>query len=239
MDRDKPFETIDCGKGVKVQIFQEVDLSSPRENDNNLGHMCCWHQKYNLGDKHSFSTPRDLYSHLAEELGEDTSDTDTLDQLLAKLDDRYVFLPLYLYDHGGITMSTRAFSDPWDSGQVGIIYMSLKEAENSWLALASRRALSIMPSVKGWESPVYYAHDNTTKTLRERAIDVLSAEVKFYDQYLTGDVWYYRIETPEDKNVDSCGCFYGLDSARAEGKTAADNYAKNHADPQRTTGAGI
>ena len=33
-----------------------------------------------------------------------------------------VILPLYLYDHGEITMSTGRFSCPWDSGQVGWIY---------------------------------------------------------------------------------------------------------------------
>jgi len=38
---------------------------------------------------------------------------------------KYVILPLYLYDHGGITMSTNPFSCPWDDGgQVGWIYAS-------------------------------------------------------------------------------------------------------------------
>jgi len=42
---------------------------------------------------------------------------DILDSL-----DKYIILPLYLYDHSGITMSTGPFSCPWDSGQVGWIY---------------------------------------------------------------------------------------------------------------------
>jgi hypothetical protein len=36
----------------------------------------------------------------------------------------YTILPLYLYDHSGITMNTTGFSCPWDSGQVGVIFMS-------------------------------------------------------------------------------------------------------------------
>lgn len=44
---------------------------------------------------------------------------DILDSL-----DKYVILPLFLYDHSGITMSTSVFSCPWDSGQVGWIYAS-------------------------------------------------------------------------------------------------------------------
>ena len=43
---------------------------------------------------------------------------------LVRATDQYVILPLYLYDHSGITISTRPFSCPWDSGQVGWIYAS-------------------------------------------------------------------------------------------------------------------
>lgn len=38
--------------------------------------------------------------------------------------DQIAMLPLYLYDHSGITMNTSGFSDPWDSCQVGYIYMT-------------------------------------------------------------------------------------------------------------------
>ena len=41
---------------------------------------------------------------------------------LVRATDKYVILPLYLYDHSGITISTGPFSCPWDSGQVGWIY---------------------------------------------------------------------------------------------------------------------
>ena len=35
-----------------------------------------------------------------------------------------VVLPVYMYDHSGITINTTGFSCPWDSGMVGIIYVS-------------------------------------------------------------------------------------------------------------------
>ncbi|MEI8196223.1 MAG: hypothetical protein WCI73_09970, partial [Phycisphaerae bacterium] len=41
----------------------------------------------------------------------------------------YVILPLYLYDHSGITISTGSFGDIWDSGQVGYIYAGPEEAK--------------------------------------------------------------------------------------------------------------
>jgi hypothetical protein len=40
-------------------------------------------------------------------------------------------LPLYLYDHGNITMSTGSFHDTWDSGRVGFIYMTKEKAEGN------------------------------------------------------------------------------------------------------------
>jgi len=44
--------------------------------------------------------------------------------LLYFVKDYYVILPVYIYDHSGITLNTVGFSDPWDSGQVGWIYAS-------------------------------------------------------------------------------------------------------------------
>lgn len=46
--------------------------------------------------------------------------------------EKYVeILPLYLYDHSGITMSTTSFNDRWDSGQVGYIYASREDFINN------------------------------------------------------------------------------------------------------------
>ncbi len=80
--------------GIVGKIEREEDPMDPREWDN-LGTMVCRHRNYNLGD--TIETP-DNYKDL-------------------------IVLPLYLYDHSGITMSTKPFSCPLDSGQVGIIYV--------------------------------------------------------------------------------------------------------------------
>lgn len=116
-----------------------------------------------------------------------------IDKLIqSAIDKNYVVLPLYLYDHAGITMSTSPFSCPWDSGQVGIIYISKKKAleEYSWKRL--------------------------TKSNRTKLISYLVAEVELYDQFLTGDCYGYNIhklneddENDEDYEVDSCWGFFG------------------------------
>lgn len=105
-------------------------------------------------------------------------------------------LPLYLYDHSGITMSTSPFSCPWDSGQVGFIY-------------ATRRAV-----LKEWNKK------RMSPTLNEQATQVLLAEVKEYNQYLTGDVWGYIIEDDAGEQLDSCWGFYGAEYCKQAAEEA-------------------
>lgn len=83
------------------------------------------------------------------------------------LEDYYVILPLYLYDHSGLTISTSGFSCPWDSGQVGHIYMSLDQAAEHGL------------------------------TSRKEIAEALVQEVKTYDDYLTGSVYRFEFEELE------------------------------------------
>ena len=108
-----------------------------------------------------------------------------------------VMLPLYLYDHSGITMSTGSFGCPWDSGQVGFIYMTREKAEENW------------PSLK-----------DDPDALRLKAEERLEAEVEVYDQYLTGEVYGYVIEDDDGEEVESCWGFYGEEDAQQEGEKA-------------------
>jgi len=89
----------------EIAIEQDENPESPREYiDDSMPKMVCFHSRYNLGDKHSFNNPMSFQKEITN--------------------GKYHYLPLYLYDHSGITMSTKPFSCPWDSGQVGYIYIS-------------------------------------------------------------------------------------------------------------------
>jgi hypothetical protein len=114
-------------------------------------------------------------------------------------------LPLYLYDHSAITMNTSGFSCGWDSGQVGFIYCSLKDAQHAWS----------LPDEAGWDYVVYpegglpnWLQDGSPvigKSLRELTELQLEGEVKTYDHYLTGGVYGW------DAGGDSCWGYYGYD----------------------------
>ena len=83
-------------------------MFNPRK-DATISKMVCFSNRYILGDKHNYK--QDDYNSW-QELKED----------IIRKEYPYVILPLYLYDHSGITISTRPFSCEWDSGQVGFIY---------------------------------------------------------------------------------------------------------------------
>jgi hypothetical protein len=157
----------------KLELKQDELTDSPREWDN-LGTMICFHKRYSLGDKHSYSSSD--YSGWAE-MAKD----------IIKKEDAAVILPLYLYDHSGITMSTGKFHCPWDSGQVGFIVISKKKVRKEY-------------SVK-----------RISPKLLARVEEYLKNEVKTYDQFLTGDVYHFNLTNKNTGEEDSCGGFYGDD----------------------------
>ena len=155
-------------KGYTVKIKQDDCGDDPRGWDN-FGTMYCFHRNYKLGDAHSYSDPTEL----AETVNDKT----------------HIILPLYLYDHSGITMNTTGFSCGWDSGQVGVIAISKEKARK----------------VFGWKL--------LTKKRIGQIYESLVAEVEIYDQYIRGDIYGYMIENMENMNTmeDSCWGYYGYD----------------------------
>lgn len=168
--------------GKTINIKYDDCPESPREWDN-LGTMICFHGRYNLGDKHNI----------------DHNDYNSFGEMKKAIEKKYdaVVLPLYLYDHSGITISTSPFSCNFDSGQVGFIAISKEKARNEY----------------GWK--------NITAKRKERLTLYLEGEVETYDQYLRGDIFGYEILNSDGKLEDSCWGFYGEESAIEEAKAVA------------------
>ena len=68
----------------------------------------------------------------------------------------YIALPVYLYDHGGITISTSPFSCPWDSGFFGIIAVPLDKVrrEYRWKNITAKRRKRIEDTCKTKSVPL-------------------------------------------------------------------------------------
>jgi hypothetical protein len=172
--------------GVILKIYYDESCPDPREWDN-LGTMVCWHRRYNLGDKHNYRDPDDFWTSLAEEI---TGDPDRVERMSLEQREKIVrenavVLPLYLYDHGGLTMNTTGFSCPWDSGQVGWIYVTKKKIREE------------------------YGVKRVTKKLCDHVLSVLKNEVKEYAQWLEGDVYGFVVEDNKGNELYSSFGFFG------------------------------
>jgi hypothetical protein len=162
------YKTKPMPDGKELRIYRDENPENPRIAwDGNMGIMVCYHSMYNLGDKD------------AKNLSECNP--------LAKL-------PLYLYDHSGITIRTTPFHCGWDSGHVGWIYTT----EDRLTELGIEE------------------HDP------DKLKEMLRQEVETYDQYLTGDVFGFEVVEFEtcnlnhvhEKEVNSCWGYFGVDFAK-------------------------
>ena len=166
--------------GYTGRIEYDDSPNSPREWDN-LGTLITWHPRYTFGDRDGEREgidPAELYSDLQRE--------------------RALILPVYMYEHSGITIRTSTFSDPWDSGQVGFIYVDRETVLRE------------------------YSAKRITPAVRQSVLECLQGEIETLDQFLTGQVYGYVIKDAEGEHVDSCWGFYGLDYVRSELKAAIE-----------------
>ncbi len=194
-------------KGAYLLTVQSDDFfPNPQREDENFGTMICFHRRYDLGDEHDYSNSDDLIKDLyikaagggdrGEQKYEDLTEKydvwplssqriQELNQaLMSQIEKMYVVLPVYLLDHSGLAMSTTDFNDRWDSGQVGIIFVSNDKIKEE------------------------YEVDFIEPVLRLQVEERLKEEVAEYDAYLRGEC--YCFELYEDGElVHSCGGFTG------------------------------
>ena len=215
MKNDECVDTISKGKYFAQIIHDDCDNDSPRDWDN-LGTMVCFHNRYNLGDVVENKNRRYTRYGKGENAFLDSEEFE--DWYKENENDVAVILPLYLYDHSGLSISTGSFHDMWDSGQVGFIFVTKEELKKE------------------------YNKKLCTKKMKEDAKKQLEQETETYDQYLRGEVYgfkLYRLELDDDmeleyhddpddygEEIDSCWGYYGLSDLKQELKTTIDNHIK-------------
>jgi hypothetical protein len=185
-------------KKYELEIEHDNDPLNPRTEWDNLGTMVCFHKSYNLGDKTDYKSGN-------------YDSWDELEKDIIKCENVGVILPLYLYDHSGITMNTTGFSCNWDSGRVGFIFISKEKMLKE------------------------YGGKIVTKKLKDKVTEYLKGEVETYDKYLTGDVHIYKLYEVttcdlghEHKElVESCGGYFGEEECRSEGESMMKYYMEN------------
>jgi len=155
-------------KGYTIKVYHD-DVTgyhdSPRDWDNLGTMLCVKHRHYLLGDEQQ--------------------DADDIKEFIKENENNIVWLPLYLYDHSGLRMNTGGFHCPWDSGQVGIVYVTKERIREE------------------------YSCKRISKATLKKVLNVLNGEVKNYDHYISGQIYGYIIEDEHGEDGDSCWGFYG------------------------------
>lgn len=168
---------IDNYKRFKIEYWMDDYSDDPRNWDDLSIMVCFTSNKYDLGNKHSFSSPEDLSEFLKDN------------------EKNIVYLPIYIYDHGNITIKSSPFSCQWDSGKIGYIY-----AYKDKLLEAGFKDDDAM-------------------------INYLESEIKTYDDYIQGNCYGYSIYNDDNEILDSCGGYLGAFSyVEKEAKNNADYY---------------
>lgn len=192
-------------KGYNIEIVADDWVESPREWDN-ITKMICQHGRYYLGDeeyKNSYANSwKEWFAYYVLENYStglnlkiyDTfgyfEDEEEVDKVWEWIEKNMIVMPLFLYDHSGLSISTSRICR-WDSGQVGFMYITKKDA------------------VKEFGKKYF------TKAVEEKAIAWMEAELETYDNYLRGDVYGYRILDENGDELDSCWGFYGYDHEKS------------------------
>lgn len=241
--------------GFRVELHYDEDggeYANPREGDQ-LGTMVCWHPDYVLGDEQIVGDAdrgnrgafrRDKHGAAvtvfqSEGGRDDFSSMELVERYLRVARRAIVTLPLYLYDHSGITMTAGSNlvgrgetpsggrdswgnARGWDTTMCGFIYTN------------AERCAELCGT---GEDGGLYAPDDWAGTPLEWVASQLDVEVRLYAAYLEGQVYGYTVEDDRGDEVGSCWGFlpdvterdelaYIRAEARAEAESARDYRAK-------------
>jgi len=160
------------------EVTNDLMADCPRTWDN-VGTIAAWHRRYSMGDVQPTEEPLDWARNIKRQ------------------EPSAVIMPVYMYEHSGITVSHTPFFCPWDSGQLGYMYTTL-ERYNQRMGTDWRRL-----------------SNNRRDIMREQLI----AELSTYDKFLSGDVYQVTIFDDDGEYIDGESGYYdeaeAIESAKA------------------------
>ena len=183
-------------KGYNINIMYDENPENPRNWDN-LSTMLCFHRGYSLGDIDQKRENKYLITVKSKDFDNWNAVYDYLKKELKAV----IILPLYLYDHSGISIKVGSYQGllpqghaEFDSGQVGFVYVTAEKLKAEGLT-------------------------------KKKGEEVIRAEVETYNNYLTGEVYGFSV-VKNGENFDNCWGFYDIKDTIAEAKSNIDYLAK-------------
>lgn len=177
-------------RGYTIEIWRDEHVDNPREWCN-LGTLALkgsgW-AEHGIDDQESFFAllleSEDYLKYSHEDRDYDRYNIDH-GKAQRRIEEKYIVLPVFKFEHSNVAYNTSGFSCPWDSGQNGYIYASKEDVRKEY-------------SVK-----------NISPRIRKLVIGVLESEVKTFSDAVNGNVYGYTVIAPDGEQLDSCGGYYG------------------------------
>lgn len=149
------------------EVSVDIMADCPR-NWENVGTIATWHRRYSMGDVQPTEEPLDWARNIQRQ------------------EPSIVIMPVYMYEHGDITISHTPFNCRFDSGQLGYMYTTLDRYNQfmgtSWRRLSNKRR----------------------DIMREQLIH----ELITYDKYLRGEVYQVAVYDDDGEYIDGESGYY-------------------------------
>lgn len=173
VDVNIDYKDLPVYEDFKIAMYYDEDAPNPREELDSLGTLCTFDRRGHwMSDKDArdeFSSPREVRDFIKE--------------------NNCLALPVYRLSHSGDAISTTPFADPWDSGQVGYIFITSEKIKQE------------------------YGEDN--EDIRKKVSTYLAGEIDTLNNWMQGQVFGYCIEKDGEEAIgvgSSCWGFYSKES---------------------------
>lgn len=231
MAYDEEVETV-VTENFKGVIRYSDQPDDPLDNFE-FGTLTTWHRRERYGTPHSWESRLDFWNSFLVENEEAELDTwfdqewktrcepnfppitteyqasieelqkEYRERVLDTVKDRVFYLTVFMYDHSGVTVSSSPFSCPWDSGQLGYLWISAEEA---------------FAKIVDFGFGGLSREDQAKQILHQ-----LEEQLKVYDMWLQNDVYDVYVSARQrcgecshvvEEIIDGCSEIYGFEHAQ-------------------------
>lgn len=218
------YNLIDTKTKEKYRLTVEYDecCDSPREVWDNQATIWCWHDNYKIGDNVGNLDPSEALNYLCKNYTDKTEEeieeaSPNTKMIWLQESDKIVILPIFCYEHSGITISTShsyPYNDRWDSSYIGFAFITKKNIFDNLggIPIYNENNELVQEEHIHEDGSITYSTKYiplSKENWRKRGIMCINDEVEILDYYLRGEVYGYKLEKLnhiiEEKTCPHCG----------------------------------
>jgi len=192
------------GELKRFTIDVDDNPPDPRLEFENLAHMYIWWNRYSMGDNEGESNPDIVIRDILNTIDPSFDPADKpLNELIVTLQTQYTeqikILPCFVLEHSGVMVSCAPFSDSWDSGFAGFIYILREEADDAGILWSDART-NILAEIDTYNMYLcgqvymfdldddngyisgYYSDKSENELIKEIQIEAGLGDARLYDE---------------------------------------------------------